>query len=213
MSRHIPFDRLQTSVIWAGTRQRTALYTNFGGPEVMKGQLDRLLAVMRLPRLSLGIIPRSAPVGIWPGNSFPPMAHPRAHGGAPAPAPNLFAVPSGAVTDISTLGATPAGWAQARQQMEPAFSVCDGVLLAYGISEPTGAARKYHREQVEWVAERLVASGCQAFQVGDGPRHPSRWQRWTSRHHRELEFSAALEASLEAVSFGRAPTRVAGTAQ
>lgn len=41
-----------------------ALYTNFGGPEVMKGQLDRLLAVMRLPRLSLGIIPRSAPVGI-----------------------------------------------------------------------------------------------------------------------------------------------------
>ncbi|MGP4049347.1 helix-turn-helix domain-containing protein [Streptomyces sp. 2A115] len=47
-----------------------ALYTNFGGPEVMKGQLDRLLAVMRLPRLSLGIIPRSAPIGIWPGNSF-----------------------------------------------------------------------------------------------------------------------------------------------
>jgi hypothetical protein len=47
-----------------------ALYTNFGGPEVMKGQLDRLLAVMRLPRLSLGIIPRSASIGIWPGNSF-----------------------------------------------------------------------------------------------------------------------------------------------
>lgn len=47
-----------------------ALYTNFGGPETMKGQLDRLLAVMRLPRLSLGIIPRTAPVAIWPGNSF-----------------------------------------------------------------------------------------------------------------------------------------------
>ncbi|MEV5337827.1 DUF1643 domain-containing protein [Streptomyces sp. NPDC052676] len=115
---------------------------------------------------------------------------------------NLFAVPSGTVTDISTLGATADGWAQARKQMESAFSACDGVLLAYGISEPTGAARKYHREQVRWVTERLVASGCQSFQVGDGPRHPSRWQRWTSRHHRELEFSAALEASLEAVSFG-----------
>ncbi|GAA3303521.1 helix-turn-helix transcriptional regulator [Streptomyces cinereospinus] len=38
-----------------------ALYTNFGGAEVMKGQLDRLLAVMRLARLSLGIVPRSAP--------------------------------------------------------------------------------------------------------------------------------------------------------
>ncbi|MEU0925763.1 helix-turn-helix domain-containing protein [Streptomyces malaysiensis] len=47
-----------------------ALYSNFGGPEVMKGQLDRLLAVMRLPRLSLGLVPRSAPLGIWPGNSF-----------------------------------------------------------------------------------------------------------------------------------------------
>ncbi|MEU5930775.1 helix-turn-helix transcriptional regulator [Streptomyces antimycoticus] len=47
-----------------------ALYTNFGGPEIMKGQLDRLLAVMRLPRLSLGILPRSAPTSIWPGNSF-----------------------------------------------------------------------------------------------------------------------------------------------
>ncbi|MFF7977333.1 Scr1 family TA system antitoxin-like transcriptional regulator [Streptomyces sp. NPDC007905] len=47
-----------------------ALYTNFGGPEVMKGQLDRLLAVMRLPRLSLGIVPRSAPTTIWPGNAF-----------------------------------------------------------------------------------------------------------------------------------------------
>ncbi|WP_149183404.1 helix-turn-helix transcriptional regulator [Streptomyces sp. TRM49041] len=47
-----------------------ALYTNFGGPEVVKGQLDRLLAVMRLPRLSLGIVPRSASASIWPGNSF-----------------------------------------------------------------------------------------------------------------------------------------------
>ncbi|MFM9583566.1 helix-turn-helix domain-containing protein [Streptomyces caniscabiei] len=47
-----------------------ALYTNFGGPEVMRGQLDRLLAVMRLPRLSLGIVPRSAPTSIWPGNAF-----------------------------------------------------------------------------------------------------------------------------------------------
>ncbi|MHC5705169.1 Scr1 family TA system antitoxin-like transcriptional regulator [Streptomyces tirandamycinicus] len=47
-----------------------ALYTNLGGAGVMKGQLDRLLAVMRLARLSLGIVPRSAPMRIWPGNSF-----------------------------------------------------------------------------------------------------------------------------------------------
>lgn len=47
-----------------------ALYTNLGGPEVMKGQLDRLLVVMRLPRISLGIVPKSAPTLIWPGNAF-----------------------------------------------------------------------------------------------------------------------------------------------
>lgn len=47
-----------------------ALYTNFGGPEVMRGQLDRLLAVMTLPRLSLGIVPKRAQMHIWPGNSF-----------------------------------------------------------------------------------------------------------------------------------------------
>ncbi|MEV5850463.1 Scr1 family TA system antitoxin-like transcriptional regulator [Streptomyces sp. NPDC051985] len=47
-----------------------ALYSNFGGPEVMKGQLDRLLAVMRLPRLSLGIVPRAALTSIWQGNAF-----------------------------------------------------------------------------------------------------------------------------------------------
>ncbi|MFE3118796.1 helix-turn-helix domain-containing protein [Streptomyces niveus] len=47
-----------------------ALYTNFGGPQVMRGQLDRLLAVMTLPRLSLGIVPKRAEMYIWPGNSF-----------------------------------------------------------------------------------------------------------------------------------------------
>jgi transcriptional regulator with XRE-family HTH domain len=47
-----------------------ALYTNYGGPEVMRGQLDRLLAVMTLPRLSLGIIPRKVEQKIWPGHPF-----------------------------------------------------------------------------------------------------------------------------------------------
>ncbi len=47
-----------------------ALYTNIGGPEVMRGQLDRLLATMSLPRLSLGIIPTRFQYRIWPGNAF-----------------------------------------------------------------------------------------------------------------------------------------------
>lgn len=47
-----------------------ALYTKVGGPDVLRGQLDRLLAVLTLPRLSLGIIPTRAPYQLWPGNSF-----------------------------------------------------------------------------------------------------------------------------------------------
>ncbi|MFD7066179.1 helix-turn-helix domain-containing protein [Streptomyces sp. NPDC059913] len=47
-----------------------ALYANHGGPEVMKAQLDRLMSVLTLPRLSLGIVPLSAPLGIWIGHGF-----------------------------------------------------------------------------------------------------------------------------------------------
>ncbi|MGD3112697.1 helix-turn-helix domain-containing protein [Streptomyces sp. YGL11-2] len=47
-----------------------ALYSNHGGSEVMRAQLDRLIAVLALPRLSLGIVPRSAPLAIWLGHGF-----------------------------------------------------------------------------------------------------------------------------------------------
>lgn len=47
-----------------------ALYSNVGGPDVMKSRLDRLIAVMRLPRVSLGIVPRAAVTDIWLGHSF-----------------------------------------------------------------------------------------------------------------------------------------------
>lgn len=108
---------------------------------------------------------------------------------------NLFAFPSADVTDITELGATPGAWMEARKQLAPAVASCDGVLLAYGLSEPTGPAR-HHREQVRWLTERLVEAECRAFQLGDGPRHPSRWQRWTARHYGGLTFAAALQASL-----------------
>ncbi|WP_344896442.1 Scr1 family TA system antitoxin-like transcriptional regulator [Actinomadura meridiana] len=47
-----------------------ALYTNVGGHDVLRGQLDRLLAILTLPRLSLGVIPTKAAYQLWPGNSF-----------------------------------------------------------------------------------------------------------------------------------------------
>jgi transcriptional regulator with XRE-family HTH domain len=47
-----------------------ALINPVGGPDVMRGQLDRLLAVQTLPRLSLGIIPMQAPDQFWPLHPF-----------------------------------------------------------------------------------------------------------------------------------------------
>jgi hypothetical protein len=42
--------------------------SNVGGPDVMRGQLDRLPEVVPLPRSSLGIIPTKAPSAVWAGN-------------------------------------------------------------------------------------------------------------------------------------------------
>ena len=47
-----------------------SLYSNHGGAGVMRGALDRLMNVMSLPRLSLGMVPRDAPLGIWIGHGF-----------------------------------------------------------------------------------------------------------------------------------------------
>jgi transcriptional regulator with XRE-family HTH domain len=46
-----------------------ALRTMVGGPEVMAGQLDRLLAVMSLPRVIFGVIPANAEYRV-PTNQF-----------------------------------------------------------------------------------------------------------------------------------------------
>lgn len=64
-------------IIYSGNRrfivvlEENALRARVGSPEIMAGQLDRLLATMSLPRVSLGIIPQTAlrrtftQVGFW----------------------------------------------------------------------------------------------------------------------------------------------------
>jgi transcriptional regulator with XRE-family HTH domain len=63
-------------VLYSGDRrfavvlEESVLRTSFGGAEVMAGQLDRLMAVASLPRVSLGIIPASVDRGICPMPGF-----------------------------------------------------------------------------------------------------------------------------------------------
>jgi transcriptional regulator with XRE-family HTH domain len=47
-----------------------ALRTNVGGDEIMTGQLEHLLEVLKLPRLRLGIIPMDAPYRVPLNNGF-----------------------------------------------------------------------------------------------------------------------------------------------
>ncbi len=47
-----------------------ALHTNVGGPEVMAMQLEHLMAVLKLPRLRLGIMPADAPYRVPLNNGF-----------------------------------------------------------------------------------------------------------------------------------------------
>ncbi|MEX3099627.1 MULTISPECIES: DUF5753 domain-containing protein [unclassified Streptomyces] len=47
-----------------------ALYTNVGGAEVMRGQLERLLRDMPLPSLRLGILPATSETGVIPMPGF-----------------------------------------------------------------------------------------------------------------------------------------------
>jgi transcriptional regulator with XRE-family HTH domain len=50
--------------------EEQALLTRVGGPEVMSGQLDRLLAVMSLPQVSLSVIPLGAERAVMPSGGF-----------------------------------------------------------------------------------------------------------------------------------------------
>lgn len=109
---------------------------------------------------------------------------------------NLFALPSHASGAITELGVSSHGWVTAKADLTDHLASSDGVLLAFGVNAPSGPARDHFRGQVRWLMERTISLGLPTWQVGDGPRHPSRWQRWTSRKHPDLGFPEALNASL-----------------
>jgi hypothetical protein len=50
--------------------EEQALRTLVGNAEILGGQLDRLITVMSLPRVSLGIIPQLSARRIWPAEGF-----------------------------------------------------------------------------------------------------------------------------------------------
>lgn len=114
---------------------------------------------------------------------------------------NLFPLATYRTGGISELGAEAEYWLQARKPIEEALQRSAAVLLGYGATEPSGLARDHHRDQVAWLRRRIAERNLPTYQVGDGPRHPSRWQRWTYRHHPDISFLEALGLSIRLVTY------------
>jgi hypothetical protein len=114
---------------------------------------------------------------------------------------NLIPVASHNVIELAEAGKDAENWISGRALLVDGVSRATTVLLAYGVSEPSGAALNHHREQVAWLRDHLAGSTARTLQVGDGPRHPSRWQRWTYGNFPDLPFKEALLRSFTEVKF------------
>ena len=110
---------------------------------------------------------------------------------------NLFSTPTRSSGDIANIGTDADTWMVGRPAIDVALRKATGVLLAYGVSEPTGAARNHWRSQIAWLEVRLERSAAVVWQLGPQPHHPSRWQRWTHRNYPDLSFRDSVARGLQ----------------
>jgi hypothetical protein len=109
---------------------------------------------------------------------------------------NIFAFPTYRSGDVADYGNDDRGWQEARAELATCLDNCDAVLLAHGVSEPTGSARHLHRSQVAWLHDAIDRSCLPVWWVGNSPLHPSRWQRYTFREFPGVEYKLALRSAL-----------------
>ena len=111
---------------------------------------------------------------------------------------NLISVPTDTVLDVTRVGCERAPWLASRSSIISGLVRASAALLGWGLTEPSGPARLHHRSQVEWLSRELAQRTIPLWTVGGAPRHPSRWQRHTSRASPGILFSAALAQELKA---------------
>jgi hypothetical protein len=87
-------------------------------------------------------------------------------------------------------------WVGSRDSILAALDRADAVLLSFGVSPPSGPARAYHAEQLDWLFSEINRAKLPKFACGDRTTHPSRWQRVTSRRYPEQNFEVALAMCL-----------------
>ncbi|WP_431074609.1 DUF1643 domain-containing protein [Microbacterium phyllosphaerae] len=97
---------------------------------------------------------------------------------------NLFSRASESSREIAVLGVSAEGWREARVSVSEAIASADSVLLGFGLIPSSRESRPHLRAQLEWLRHELQVHGhLQVWQVGDRPRHPSRWHQYVSDTH------------------------------
>lgn len=111
---------------------------------------------------------------------------------------NLFPLATKSTLEIADLGKKRETWEASRVPILEACSTAAVVLLAYGVTAPKGIARGLFTEQVGWLHDVLQGMNAPVWTISAMPRHPSRWQRHTSRTYPSVDFQTALENSFYA---------------
>jgi len=110
---------------------------------------------------------------------------------------NLFAKATRDSVELAQVGHCEDDWRIARDNLAIGLQTADAVLLAYGVTAPAEPARAHFKAQVSWLDLEIDARGLAVWQVGEAPRHPSRWQRYTYRVTPDLPFREALRRGLQ----------------
>lgn len=105
---------------------------------------------------------------------------------------NIFSVASHSTKEMSMLGKLEQPWLESRTILAETISESDAVLLAYGVTKPSGEAKHHYDSQIEWLRGELENYQHSIWQLGDRPHHPSRWQRWTYRQGTDASFRETL---------------------
>lgn len=109
---------------------------------------------------------------------------------------NVLNVATFRTNGMSTVGKEPEPWLQSRLAIFNGIAECDGVVLGYGVSEPSGTARGHYRNQMEWLWGQLDVLAAPIWSVELPPRHPSRWHRLTSKTSPGSDFQTMLPSVL-----------------
>lgn len=120
---------------------------------------------------------------------------------------NLHAWPTRDLPALAAVAHQEQGWTDARTAIERGLPRADVLIAGWGVGLFSKEARSHLEDQLRWLAKAAEAAGhSTAYQVGDLPRHPSRWRQFTSPVHERFEgatFEERLRNSLQVRALAR----------